>query len=341
MEKLKEAGSLDLGLHELVETELGRIDARAINSLPIGHDENGEEVIARVGRYGAYLQRGEENASIPEDMAPDELTLEKAIEFLSAPSGDRHLGEHPETGLAVYAKNGRFGAYIQMGELEKGSKEKPVTSSLMKAQEPTTITLEDALKLLSLPRLVGTDPADGKDIFAQLGRYGPYINKEKDSRSLEEEEQIFTLTVEEAQKIFEQPRRRGVRKVAEPLRELGKDPVSEELITLREGRFGLYVTDGETNASLRKEDDPKTLTQERAEELLQIRREAAPSKKKAKKKATKKKVTKKKATAKKATAKKATAKKATAKKVTKKKATAKKATKKKATAKKATTKKES
>ena len=226
-----------------------------------------------------------------------------------------------------------------MGELEKGSKEKPTTSSLMKAQDPTTITLEDALKLLSLPRLVGTDPADGKDIFAQLGRYGPYINKEKDSRSLEAEEQIFTLTVEEAQKIFEQPRRRGARKAAEPLRELGKDPVSEQVITLREGRFGLYVTDGETNASLRKEDDPKTLTQERAEELLQIRREAAPSKKKAKKKVTKKKVTKKKVAAKKTAkkvakkatkkvAKKATAKKTTSKKVAKKKVAKKAAAKK-------------
>ncbi len=334
---------LDVGLKALVANNLGEIDARAINTLPVGEDASGVAIVARVGRYGAYLQRGEDTASLPDDLAPDELTLARSIEILSAPSGDRELGTHPENGLPIYAKNGRFGAFVQMGELEKGSSEKPVTSSLLKTQNAETITLEDALQLLSLPRLVGKDE-EGEEIFALLGRYGPYIRKAKDSRSLESEDQIFTVTVEQAKEIFAQPRRRaGQRKAAEPLKELGNDPVSEELITLREGRFGHYVTDGETNASLRKEDDPNTITPERAQELLQLRRERGPSKKKTKKKASKKKTTKKTAT-KKATTKKATTKKTAAKKTVKKaaKKTAKKASKKagaKKTAAKKTTKK--
>jgi DNA topoisomerase-1 len=263
--------------------------------------------------------------------------LAKAIEILSAPSGDRLLGNHPETGLPVYAKNGRFGAFVQLGEMEKGSSEKPATSSLLKSQDAQTITLEEALQLLSLPRLVGKDPDDGQEIHALLGRYGPYIRKGKDSRSLESEDQIFSVTIPEAKVIFAQPRRRaGQRAAAEPLRELGVDPVSEGAITLREGRFGHYVTDGETNASLRKEDDPGTITPERAQELLQLRREAGPSKKKAKKKTAKKKAAKKK-TAKKVA--KATTTKATTKKVSTKKASAKKASAKKASTKKAASKK--
>lgn len=288
-EQGKSARPLDAGLRALVAEQLGDIDARAINSLPIGEDENGVPIVARVGRYGAYLQRGENNASIPDDLAPDELTRERALELLNAPSGERVVGVHPTTGLPVYAKTGRFGAYIQHGELEKGSKEKPETSSLLKTQSPATITLDEALALLALPRLVGVDPSDGKEIRAQLGRFGPYLSKGTDSRSLETEDQVFSVSLEEALAIFAQPRRRGARKVVEPLRELGADPVSGGTITLREGRFGLYVTDGDTNASLRKEDDPGTLTPERAQELLQLRREAAPStKKKTAKKATKK-----------------------------------------------------
>jgi len=332
-----QARPLDMGLKSLVANNLGEIDARAINTLPIGEDAEGIAVVARVGRYGAYLQRGEDTASLPDDLAPDELTLAKSIEILSAPSGDRELGTHPETGLVVYVKNGRFGAFVQMGEMEKGSSEKPATSSLLKSQNPQELSLEEAVQLLSLPRLVGNHPDDNEPMEALLGRYGPYIKKGKDSRSLENEEQIFTVTVEQAKEIFAQPRRRaGQRKAAEPLKELGKDPVSDELITLREGRFGHYVTDGETNASLRKEDDPGTITPERAQELLQLRRERGPVKKKkkaSKKKATKKKVTKKttKKAAKKTTKKaaKKTTKKA-AKKTTKKaaKKTAKKAAKK-------------
>ncbi len=307
---------LDVGLQALVASNLGEIDARAINTLPIGVDEDGIPVMARVGRYGAYLQRGDDTASVPDDLAPDELTLQKSLELLSAPSGDRLLGTHPESGLSVYAKNGRFGAFVQMGEMEKGA-DKPQTSSLLKTQTAESITFEEALALLSLPRVVGTDP-EGHEITAQLGRYGPYIRKEKDSRSLDAEDQIFSITVAEAEAIFAQPRRRaGQRKAAEPLKELGTDPVSEKLITLREGRFGHYVTDGETNASLRKEDDPNTITEERAQELLQLRRERGPSKKKPKKK-----------TAKKASVKKAAVKKTPAKADTKKKVAPKKPAKK-------------
>lgn len=313
---------LDRGLQALVADKLGEIDARAINSLLLGEDPNGVPTVLRVGRFGAYLQRGEDTASVPDDMPPDELTLEKALELLATPSGDRLLGNHPETGLPVYVKTGRFGSYVQAGELQKDSKEKPLTSSLLKSQSPETLTLEEALQLLSLPRLVGVDPADGKEIHSQIGRYGPYITKGTDSRSLENEEQIFTVDLEQALALFAQPRTRGARKTAEPLRELGVDPVSGKTITMREGRFGTYVTDGETNASLRKEDDPTTLTPERAQELLQLRREAGPSKKKTKKKVTKKATSKK-------TVKKAAAS-TTAKKVTKKvaKKTAKKTAKK-------------
>lgn len=303
---------LDVGLRALVSDQLERIDARAINTLPIGPDDHGVPILARVGRFGAYLSRGEDTASIPDDLAPDELTLEKAKELLSAPSGERVLGNDPETGLVVYAKTGRFGAYVQLGE-HTDDGEKPRTSSLLKTQQPDTVTLEEALALLALPRLVGRDPNDGKDIFAQLGRFGPYISKEKDSRSLETEDQVFTVSLDEALALFAQPRRRGARKAVEPLRELGEDPVSKKVITLREGRFGLYVTDGETNASLRKEDDPGSLTPERAQELLQIRRETAPLKKKPLKKAASKKATSKKATTKKASAKASPKKKAAAK----------------------------
>ncbi|MEZ4232321.1 MAG: type I DNA topoisomerase [Polyangiaceae bacterium] len=310
---------LDLGLRSLVADQLGEIDARAINSLPIGKDEQGREIVVRVGRYGAYLQREDDRASLPDDLAPDELTLEKATELLNAPSGDRELGNDPETGLPVFVRSGRFGTYVQLGEAGEG-KEKPKTGSILKTMDPATMTLADALKVLSLPREVGVGP-DDKVITAQLGKFGPYLRMGTDSRSLETEEQVFTVTQEEALKIFAQPRQRGRRAAAPPLKELGNDPVSGGAITLREGRFGPYVTDGETNASLRKDDDPNTITAERAHELLADRRARGPSKKKAKKK-TAKKASKK--TASKKTAKKASKK--TAKKASKK--TAKKASKK-------------
>ncbi len=322
---------LDAGLRQLVADQLSEIDARAINTLPLGTDSEGREIAVRVGRYGAYLQRGEETASIADDLPPDMLTVELAENLLAQPSGDRELGKDPETGLTVLAKTGRFGSYVQLGEPEKGSKEKPHTCSLMKHQTVDTLSLEEALELLSLPREVGIDPSDGKTITAQLGRYGPYVSKGTDSRSLEKEEQVFKVTLDEALALFAQPRRRPKRAQSEPLKELGTDAVSGQPITLREGRFGLYVTDGETNASLRKGDTADSIDNERSQELLQLRRERTPVKKKKKKAAAKKSAATKKGAAKKGAAKKATSKKKAA---AKKSAAAKKGAGKKATPKK-------
>ncbi|NOX29080.1 MAG: hypothetical protein GXP35_03365 [Actinobacteria bacterium] len=295
----------------MVSTRLGEIDARAINSIPIGVDADGNPVVARVGRYGPYLSRGEDTCSIPEDLAPDELTIDKAVELLSAPSDERILGPDPESGVDIVAKPGRFGPYVTIGVPEDG-KPKPKTASLFASMQLDTIDLDDAIKLLSLPRVVGVDPENNEEITAQNGRYGPYLKKGTDSRSIDAEEQLFTLTLEEALAIYAQPkRRRGAAAPKPPLRELDDDVVSGNKMVVKDGRFGPYVTDGETNASLRKGDDVATITSERASELLQIRREAGPVKKK--KKATKKKATaKKKATKKKAPAKKAAAKKPTA-----------------------------
>ncbi len=319
------------GLRSLVAERLEEIDARAINSLHLGVDPQGDDIVVRVGRYGPYLQRGEDTANVPEDLPPDELTVPKAVELLAQPSGDRLLGTDPDSGLPVYARSGRFGSYVQLGEA--GGKEKPRTGSLLKSMSIDTVTLDEAVQMLSLPRLIGQHPESGDPITAQLGRFGPYITHGTDSRSLESEQEVFSTTLEQALALLKQPKQRGQRAAKPPLKELGPDAVSGKPIVVKEGRFGPYVTDGEVNASLRKDDDIETLTQARAEELLQARRERAPvrkktTKKKAAKKATAQKVAKK-ATAKKV-AKKAAAKKATAKKVTKK-ATAKKAAKKKAT----------
>jgi len=277
--------ALSVGLRTLVAERLNEIDARAINSLPLGKDSEGRDVIIRVGRYGPYLQRGEDTASIPEDLPPDEMTLAKATEILSAPSGDRLLGNDPASELPVYVRSGRFGSYVQLGEA--GGKEKPRTGSLLKSMEPASMTLEDALQMLSLPRVIGEHPEKKEPVTAQLGRYGPYISCGKDSRSLEKEEEVFSVDLEKALALFAQPKTRGnQRKAAEPIKELGTDEYSGGVITLREGRFGLYVTDGETNASLRKGDSPEGIDNARAQELLHQRRERAPvKKKKAKKKA--------------------------------------------------------
>ena len=321
----------DIGLKAMVSDRLGEIDARQINSLPLGKDEQGREVVIRVGRFGPYVERmvevdgapTEERANVPEDMPPDELTLEKAMELLAAPSGDRVLGNDPETGEPVIARGGRFGPYVQLGEASAERKEKPKTGSLFKSMALDTITLPEALKLLSLPRLVGVD--GDEEILALNGRYGPYIQRGKETRSLETEDQIFTVDVEKAKALLAQPkvRGRGNAVPVAPLKTLGNDPVSGAPIVVKEGRFGPYVTDGETNASLRKGDTIDEVTTERAAELLRDRRERGPVKKK-----------KGGRTAKKAAPKKAASKKA-AKKTTKK--TAKKAGKKtaKKTAKKA------
>jgi DNA topoisomerase-1 len=259
------------GLHELV-SDLGAIDAREINSLEIG-----DGIVLRVGRYGPYLERDGQRASVPEELAPDELTLERAEELLAQPSGDRELGTDPESGFPIVARTGRYGPYVTE-VLPEDSKEKPRTASLFKTMSLDTIGLEDALRLLQLPRVVGVAP-DGEEITARNGRYGPYVQKGKESRSLETEEQLFTISTEEALALLSQPRqRRGQRAATKPLRELGADPVGGKEIVLKEGRFGPYVTDGETNASLRKGDDPETVTLERAVELLAERRAKGPAK---------------------------------------------------------------
>ncbi|HET8558732.1 MAG TPA: type I DNA topoisomerase [Gaiellaceae bacterium] len=265
-------GDGDGGLHELV-SDLGAIDAREINSLEIG-----DGIVLRVGRYGPYLERDGQRASVPDELAPDELTLERAEELLAQPTGDRELGVHPETGRTIVARTGRYGPYVTE-VLPENSKEKPHTASLFKTMSLDTITLEDALRLLEIPRVVGVAP-DGEEIVARNGRYGPYIQQGKESRSLETEEQLFTIDLPAALALLAQPRqRRGRRAAAAPLRELGTDPVGGKEIVLKEGRFGPYVTDGETNASLRKGDDPETVTLDRAVELLADRRAKGPAKK--------------------------------------------------------------
>lgn len=261
------------GLINLVSANIEEIDAREINAIPIGVDADGTMVVARSGKYGPYVQRGEDTASIPQDLAPDELTVDKAIEFLEAPDGDRVLGTDPETGLEVSVRNGRFGAYVQLGEQEPDSKDKPKRSSLFKDMSEDEVTLDDALRLLSLPRVVGQHPDDGAEIIAQNGRYGPYIKWGKETRSLEEEEQLFTLDLDDAVKRLSEPKRRGRRAAAPPLKELGEDPNTGKPIVVKDGRFGPYVTDGDTNASLRVADTVEAIEMDRAIELLQLRRE--------------------------------------------------------------------
>ncbi len=294
-----------LGLKREVSTYLGEIDAREINSIPIGVGHDGQDIVARVGRYGPYLQRGEDRVSIPEDLAPDELTVERSEALLEAPSSDRVLGNDPESGQPVQVKAGRFGPYVQLGDLVDGGP-KPRTSSLFASMSPSTLTFEQALELLRIPRVVGTDPESNEEIVAHNGKFGPYLKRGTDTRSLQSEDQLLTITVDEALALFAQPKTRGGRNAKGPLREMGADPDTGLAMVVKDGRFGPYVTDGTTNASLRRGDDVESLTVERAAELLAERRAAGPS--------TRKKATKKKAPAKKATAKKATAKKGAAKK---------------------------
>ncbi|NUV81255.1 type I DNA topoisomerase [Streptomyces sp. CAI-155] len=315
------------GLKELV-TDLGAIDAREISSFPVGND-----IKLRVGRYGPYIERGEKDAEghqradVPEDLAPDELTVELAEELLAKPSGDFELGTDPVSGNQIIAKDGRYGPYVTEvlpeGTPKTGKNAvKPRTASLFKSMSLDTVTLEDALKLMSLPRVVGTD-AEGVEITAQNGRYGPYLKKGTDSRSLTSEEQLFDITLEEALAIYAQPKQRGRAAAKPPLKELGTDPVSERPVVVKDGRFGPYVTDGETNATLRTGDSVEEITPERGYELLAEKRAKGPAKKKTAKKATAKKATAKKTAAKKTTATKTTAAKKTAAKKT---ATAKKTT---------------
>ncbi len=263
----------DDGLKHKVATRLDEIDPRAVGSIPIGVDGQGTEVVARIGRYGPYVEIGEERASIPDDLAPDELTVDRATELVQTQNvGDKIYGTDPLSGLTVYGKTGRFGPYVQLGETVEGSKERPKRASLLRNMSLDELSLDVALELLSLPRTVGTDP-EGVEIVALNGRYGPYIQRGSDRRSLESDEQLFTLTVEEALALLAEPPRRRGQRASSPLKELGADPVSGKAVTVRNGRFGPYVTDGEVNASLRQGDSPETITIDRAAELLAARRE--------------------------------------------------------------------
>ncbi|MFJ9551816.1 type I DNA topoisomerase [Streptomyces erythrochromogenes] len=317
------------GLKELV-TDLGAIDAREISSFPVG-----EGIVLRVGRYGPYVERGEKDseghqrADIPDDMAPDELTVAYAEELFAKPSGEFELGKDPVSGNEIVAKDGRYGPYVTEilpeGTPKTGKNAvKARTASLFKTMSLDTVTLDEALKLMSLPRVVGAD-AEGVEITAQNGRYGPYLKKGTDSRSLETEDQLFTITLDEALAIYAQPKQRGRAAAKPPLKELGTDPVSEKPVVVKDGRFGPYVTDGETNATLRRDDDVETITPERGYELLAEKRAKGPAKKTAKKTAAKKAPAKKATATKTAAAKKTAAKKTTtAKKTVAKKTVAKK-----------------
>ena len=324
------------GLKGLVDN-LGEIDARAVNSIEIG-----EGITLRVGRYGPYLEDAEgKRANVPADLAPDELTVDKARELFTRAADDgRELGVDPVSGHVIIAKDGRYGPYVtevlpepeETAEAEatktaktakstktkkttKAAKPKPRTASLLRSMDLSTVTLEQALDLLSLPRVVGQDPESGEDITAQNGRYGPYLKKGTDSRSLETEEQIFTVTLEQALEIFAQPkRRRGQAAARGPLRELGQDPATEKPVVIKDGRFGPYITDGQTNVTVPRSEDPATISAERAFELLADKRAKGPAKKRTTRKTTSKKATTKKTTTKKAaTTKKTTAKTATSK----------------------------
>ena len=334
----EEAISLE-GLRHLV-ADLGEIDAREISTIPIG-----EGIVVRVGRYGPYVEEttpagvdpatgeaaedatGESRrATINDDIAPDEMSPAKARELLDAAADDgRVLGQDPETGRDIVAKAGRYGPYVtevlpeEVAALKGKSKVKPRTASLFADMDLASLDIETALQLLTLPRSLGKDPADGEEITAQNGRYGPYLKKGTDSRSIQTESQLFTITLEEALAIYAQPKQRG-RAASAPLKELGDDPASGQPMVVKEGRFGAYVTDGETNATLRKDDEPETITPERGAELLAEKRARGPvTRKRAVKKTTaKKSATKKSATKKAAANKTATRRTATKKTATKK-----------------------
>lgn len=271
---------------EALSADLGAIDAQQINTMKMG-----EDIEIRVGRFGAYIQQGQGDdrkfANIPETMAPDELTLQIAIELLAQPSGERELGINPENNLPLIAKSGRFGPYVtevlpepemvvdkKTGELKKPRKKKDApkakTASLLSTMNLDTITLDDALQLMSLPRSLGE--YEGVTITVQNGRYGPYMTRGTDSRTLTSEDQLFAINLEEAIEIYKQPkvRRRGVAKP--PLKDLGIDPASQKQVLVKDGRFGIYITDGETNATLRRGDSVEFLTLERGLELLAGRR---------------------------------------------------------------------
>ena len=257
-----------VGLKTLVSEHLDEIDPRKINEVLLGADENGEPVYVREGRFGPYVSRGQgenaERASVPEGTVPDELTVERAVELLSTPD-EKVLGTHPDTGEDISVRSGRFGPYVQLGEGEK-----PKRSSLFATMTPETVTLDEAVDLLSLPRVVGR--AEGEEVIVQNGRYGPFVKMGKETRSLESEEQLLTITLEECQALLRQPKTRGGQsRQAKTLQEIGPHPETGDPIVLKDGRYGPYVTDGKTNASLRKSDTPDDITIDRALELIKLR----------------------------------------------------------------------
>ncbi len=270
-------GNGQAGLKELVDDEhLATIDPADVNAVHIGHDANGVEILVRVWNNGASVMRGEERAPVPADLAPDELTVAKAEEIIAKGSGGpRVLGNDPDTGQPVLALTGRFGPFVQLGEMDEGaSAEKPKRASLFASMDSDTVTLDDALRLLALPRIVGVD-GDGTEISAQNGRYGPYLKKGTDSRSLEREEQLFTITLAEAEAIFAMPKQRG--RTKPPLAELGPHPDSGKAVRVLDGRYGPYVTDGEVNASVPRGVTPETVDLGQAVELLAERAARGPA----------------------------------------------------------------
>ena len=307
----------EAGLHDIVAAKLDSIDAAEANTFVLGkHPDTGEDVIVKPGLYGPYVRSGEITASVPDSMTPDELNVDTAVALLKAPKGDVPMGEHE--GLPVFAKSGRYGAYVQWGtpDTPPPGMEKPKMVSLFKTMNIDRLSMKDALDLLSLPRTIGADPTDGELITAQNGKFGPYISKGKESRSLQSEEQLLEVTLDEALALLAIPRTYGKGRAAAkpPLREFGNDPVSGKPVVGKEGRFGDYITDGETNAGLTRGDRMESMTNERAYELLQLRREYIEANGGPKKKAGTRKAAAKKAPAKKAAAKKTGAKKAAAKK---------------------------
>ena len=289
------------GLRDRVSGIEGEIDPRKICSIPLGTGPDGELVEVRVGRYGPFLSSGDKRVSVPDETAPDEMTLARAIELLEkGGEGPKELGVDPDTGLKVYVKVGRFGPYFQLGEqpeTPKGKKaskaDKPKMASLLAGMEPETVTLDEALACLSLPRTVGTaKPPEGdkeEPILAANGRYGPYLMWGKETRSIPAGSTPLTVTMDEALKLFAEPKKHGRRGAApaKARKEIGEHPESKQMIKLLDGRYGPYVTDGTTNASLSKDENPDELTLARAVELLAARAAKGPAKKKAKKAAKK------------------------------------------------------
>jgi DNA topoisomerase-1 len=281
-------GNGSIGLRELVSEEhLAEIDMSEVNAIRIGADDSGAEILVRVWANGETLHRGEDKVPVPADLPPDELTVARAQELLAkGAAGPRELGVDPASGEKVLVLTGRYGPFVQLGELENGSKAKPPRASLFDSMDPDTVTLDDALRLLSLPRVVGVDPA-GVEITAQNGRYGPYLKKGTDSRSLESEDQLFSVTLAQAEAIFAEPKRRRGQRVKAPIAELGPHPESGAAVRVLDGRFGPYVTDGTVNATVRRGLDPSALTLEDAVDLLAERAARGPTKKKPAKKPAK------------------------------------------------------